>query len=46
MIGVTIQPVTSDIASSLGLSQVRGALVNSVASRQPGRQGRRATAAT
>jgi serine protease Do len=33
MIGVTIQPVTSDIASSLGLSQVRGALVNSV---QPG----------
>jgi S1-C subfamily serine protease len=33
MIGVTIQPVTSDIASSLGLTQVRGALVNSV---QPG----------
>jgi serine protease Do len=33
MIGVTIQPVTSDIARSLGLSQVRGALVNSV---QPG----------
>jgi Do/DeqQ family serine protease len=30
MIGVTIQPVTSDIANSLGLSQVRGALVNSV----------------
>jgi serine protease Do len=33
MIGVTIQPVTSDIARSLGLSEVRGALVNSV---QPG----------
>ena len=33
MIGVTIQPVTSDIASSLGLSQASGALVNSV---QPG----------
>jgi Do/DeqQ family serine protease len=30
MIGVTIQPVTSDIARSLGLSQVRGALVNTV----------------
>ena len=33
MIGVTIQPVTSDIARSLGLPEVRGALVNSV---QPG----------
>ena len=42
MLGVTIQPVTSDIARSLGLSQVRGALVNSVCSRKPGRQGRRA----
>jgi Do/DeqQ family serine protease len=30
MIGVTIQPITSDLASSLGLAQVRGALVNSV----------------
>jgi serine protease Do len=30
MLGVTIQPVTSDIARSLGLQQVRGALVNSV----------------
>jgi Do/DeqQ family serine protease len=30
MIGVTIQPVTSDLARSLGLSDVRGALVNSV----------------
>jgi Do/DeqQ family serine protease len=28
--GVTIQPVTSDLARSLGLSDVRGALVNSV----------------
>jgi serine protease Do len=35
MIGVTIQPVTSDIASSLGLSQVRGALVNSVQTGSP-----------
>jgi S1-C subfamily serine protease len=35
MIGVTIQPVTSDIASSLGLSHVRGALVNSVQSGSP-----------
>jgi Do/DeqQ family serine protease len=30
MLGVTIQPVTSDIARSLGLAQVRGALVNNV----------------
>jgi serine protease Do len=29
-IGVTIQPVTADIARSLGLSEVKGALVNSV----------------
>ena len=33
MIGVSIQPVTSDLASSLGLAQVRGAIVTSV---QPG----------
>jgi Do/DeqQ family serine protease len=30
MLGVTIQPVTSEIARSLGLEQVRGALVNDV----------------
>jgi Do/DeqQ family serine protease len=30
MLGVTIQPVTSDIAQSLGLPQVGGALVNAV----------------
>ena len=30
MLGVTIQPVTSDIARSLGLSDVRGAIVNAV----------------
>ncbi len=30
MLGVTIQPVTSDIARSLGLETVRGALVNAV----------------
>jgi Do/DeqQ family serine protease len=32
LLGVTIQPVTSDIARSLGLSQVRGALVSDVQS--------------
>jgi Do/DeqQ family serine protease len=35
MIGVTIQPVTSEIARSLGLEEVRGALVNSVQSGGP-----------
>src|SRR5215213_3953642 len=30
MLGVTVQPVTSDLASSLGLSDVRGALFSSV----------------
>jgi serine protease Do len=35
MLGVTIQPVTSDIARSLGLSQVRGALVNTVQTGSP-----------
>src|SRR5256714_10588470 len=30
MIGVGIQPVTADLAQSLGLTQVRGALVNEV----------------
>jgi Do/DeqQ family serine protease len=30
MLGVAIQPVTSDIATSLGLKEVRGVLVNSV----------------
>jgi Do/DeqQ family serine protease len=30
LLGVTIQPVTSDIARSLGLQHVQGALVNSV----------------
>ena len=35
MLGVTIQPVTSDIARSLGLSEVRGALVNAVADGSP-----------
>jgi S1-C subfamily serine protease len=35
MLGVTIQPVTSDLASSLGLSQVRGALVSSVQAGSP-----------
>ena len=29
-LGVTIQPVTSDIAASLGMSEARGVLVNSV----------------
>ena len=35
MLGVTIQPVTSDIARSLGLEHVRGALVNNVESGSP-----------
>jgi Do/DeqQ family serine protease len=35
MLGVTIQPVTSDIASSLGLAEVRGAIVNSVTTGSP-----------
>ena len=30
MIGVTVQPVTSNLAESLGLGEVRGALVNGV----------------
>jgi S1-C subfamily serine protease len=34
-IGVTIQPVTSELANSLGLSQVRGALVNAVEAGSP-----------
>ena len=39
MLGVTVQPLTSDLASSLGLSEVRGALVSSV---QPGGPAERA----
>ena len=39
MIGVTIQPVTSDLASSLGLSEVRGALVNNVQAGSPAERG-------
>jgi serine protease Do len=39
MIGVTVQNVTSDLAASLGLSEVRGALVGSV---QPGGPAERA----
>jgi S1-C subfamily serine protease len=35
MLGVTIQPVTSDIARSLGLDTVRGALVNGVQPESP-----------
>lgn len=34
-LGVGIQPVTSDIATSLGLSDVRGVIVNSVAQGSP-----------
>lgn len=37
-LGVTVQPVTADIASSLNLSEVRGALINSVEARSPGAQ--------
>jgi Do/DeqQ family serine protease len=39
MLGLTIQPVTADLASSLGLSNARGALVSSV---QPGSPAERA----
>jgi Do/DeqQ family serine protease len=39
MLGVTIQPVTSDIARSLGLSQAHGALVSSVQSGSPADKG-------
>ena len=35
MLGVTVQPVTSDLAATLGLSEVRGALVNSVQGDSP-----------
>jgi serine protease Do len=35
MIGVTIQPVNADIAQSLGLKEVRGALVNEVRPNSP-----------
>ena len=35
LLGVTIQPVTSDIARSLGLSEVRGALVSNVTADSP-----------
>lgn len=35
MLGVTIQPVTSEIARSMGLSAVRGALVSDVQSGSP-----------
>jgi Do/DeqQ family serine protease len=39
MLGVTIQPVTSDIARSLGLTQVRGALVSDVQPDSPAHKG-------
>jgi Do/DeqQ family serine protease len=35
MMGVSVQPVTSDIARSLGLAQVQGALVSSVTAGSP-----------
>lgn len=35
LLGVTIQPVTADIAASLGLNEVRGALVSGVQSGGP-----------
>jgi len=38
MLGVTIQPVTAEIARSLGLQEVRGALVNSVQAAGPAAQ--------
>jgi serine protease Do len=39
LLGVTIQPVTSDIARSLGLTQVRGALVSDVKADSPAGKG-------
>ena len=39
-IGVQIQPVTKDIADSLGLKNTDGALVAEPQAEQPGRQGR------
>ena len=39
LLGVTIQPVTSDIARSLGLTQVRGALVSDVQPDSPAQKG-------
>jgi S1-C subfamily serine protease len=38
-LGVVVQPITADLASSLGLSDVRGALVNQV---EPGSPAERA----
>jgi len=38
MLGVTVQPMTSDLAKSLGLSDVRGALVSSVQPDGPGQR--------
>ena len=38
-LGVTVQPVTSDMAASLGLKQVDGAIVSSVDAGQRGRPG-------
>ena len=39
MLGVTIQPVTSDLARSLGLDSVQGALVNDVQEDSPAARG-------
>jgi serine protease Do len=39
LLGVTVQPVTSDIARSLGLTEVRGALVSDVAADSPAAKG-------
>ncbi len=38
MLGVTVQPVTSDIAASLGLKQVQGVMVNAVNAGGPAEQ--------
>ena len=35
-LGVTVQPVTADVASALKLAEIRGALVNSVEPDSPG----------
>lgn len=37
-LGVTIQPITSDLAASLGLPEIRGVLINAVTPNSPAQQ--------
>ena len=45
-LGVTVQGMTSDLAQSLGLAEVKGALVSAVTEGQPGRDAPASSAAT